>query len=192
MQQKNAFGAISALTLLLWVIVYKELNIKFSIFFSGVVFSIFCLSMAKSSTALTLATLSVVVFLIFFREHIRSPMWLLRVMAFFLILMFIFLLIYFSAESEIPGWQDILEPFANLFGKHADLTGRTSIWDYVWMEIDKHWILGIGYGAFWMGPGSPSQWIIDRLNWVPLQGHNGYIDMLNELGLFGASILFFY
>jgi O-antigen ligase len=49
-------------------------------------------------------------------------------------------------------------------------------------------VFGIGYGAFWLGPGSPSQPILDALPWMPLQAHNGYLDLLNELGAVGCVL----
>ena len=56
------------------------------------------------------------------------------------------------------------------------------------IQIEKHWIFGIGYGAFWLGPGSASQPVLDTLSWIPYQGHNGYLDMLNELGAIGMLL----
>jgi O-antigen ligase len=46
----------------------------------------------------------------------------------------------------------------------------------------------VGYGAFWLGPGSASQAIIDQLPWIPYQSHNGYLDILNELGVVGMAL----
>src|SRR5690606_26979967 len=53
----------------------------------------------------------------------------------------------------------------------------------------RHPWVGIGYGAYWLGVGSPSQYAIDILNYIPLQAHNGYLDMLNELGIVGVLLL---
>jgi O-antigen ligase len=91
-------------------------------------------------------------------------------------------------ESRFPTWPEISAPIAGIFGKGSDLTGRTDIWDLVWLEIERHWVLGLGYGAFWLGPDSLSQFVIDALNWIPLQSHNGYLDILNEQGLTGLAL----
>ena len=106
------------------------------------------------------------------------------------VVVFILLLLhgYYIHEGVLPGRADILAPIAGLFGKTSDLTGRSDIWEPLIIEIQKHWFLGIGYGAFWLGPGSPSQPILDSLIWIPLQGHNGYLDLLNELGAVGCLL----
>jgi exopolysaccharide production protein ExoQ len=77
------------------------------------------------------------------------------------------------------------------WNKSADLTGRSDIWELLYIEIEKHWLYGVGYGGFWLGIGSASQPILDKLYWIPYQGHNGYLDILNELGAIGLSSLFF-
>src|SRR5690606_36617520 len=91
--------------------------------------------------------------------------------------------------GRLPEWNEVAGPVAGLFGKSADLTGRTDIWDLVLLEAGKHPWAGIGYGAFWLGMESPSQYIIDALYWIPLQAHNGYLDVYNELGVIGIAIL---
>ena len=48
---------------------------------------------------------------------------------------------------------------------------------------------GVGYGAFWLGPDSMIAPIVDKLYWVPRQAHNGYVDVLNETGLIGLTLV---
>jgi O-antigen ligase len=39
-----------------------------------------------------------------------------------------------------------------------------------------------------MGPQGSSAWLISKLNWgPPTQAHNGYLDIVNELGLIGLT-----
>ena len=98
------------------------------------------------------------------------------------------LYIFYMQESRFPTWPELSAPIAHIFGKGSDLTGRTDIWELVWMEIRKHWIIGLGYGAFWLGPDSLSQFVITALHWIPLQSHNGYMDILNEQGIVGLIL----
>ena len=48
-------------------------------------------------------------------------------------------------------------------------------------------IWGAGYNGFW-GSDFGIQYIWKRSSWAPQQGHNGYLDILNELGLVGALL----
>ncbi|MEY2954241.1 MAG: hypothetical protein RLZZ401_2328, partial [Pseudomonadota bacterium] len=115
-------------------------------------------------------------------------LWLQRILLFVAVTALVGIQWFFIQESRLPRWSEVIGPFASLFGKSADLTGRTDIWAYVAIEIEKHWMHGIGYGAFWLGPGSASQPIIDQLPWIPYQAHNGYLDILNELGAIGMTL----
>jgi O-antigen ligase len=54
--------------------------------------------------------------------------------------------------------------------------------------------LGSGYGAYWVGSvfSSPSYEMIRRLNFYPTEGHNGYLDVINDLGMVGGFVLLGY
>lgn len=87
-------------------------------------------------------------------------------------------------------------PFSALYeavfsgtGKHHTLTGRTYLWNLMLAEAEKHLVFGIGYGGFWNGMLGPSASVIQFLNWgPPTQAHNGYIDVVNEIGVVGWCI----
>ena len=185
---KNGLGAVGALSLLLWIALGRHEFINKKIYWTGIFFSLLCVVMSKSSTGILIAGMGSLTFFVFNKQHIGSPLWSQRLTV--ALGMFILLLLhgYYIHEGVFPGRADILAPVAGLFGKTSDLTGRSDIWEPLIIEIQKHWFLGIGYGAFWLGPGSPSQPILDSLIWIPLQGHNGYLDLLNELGAVGCLL----
>jgi exopolysaccharide production protein ExoQ len=70
-------------------------------------------------------------------------------------------------------------------------TGRTGIWDVMSAEIGLHPLLGAGYGAYWAGPvpGTPSYEFVRLLSFYPASAHNGYLEVLNELGTLGLVVL---
>lgn len=69
-------------------------------------------------------------------------------------------------------------------------TGRTTIWSFLADVISRAPFLGQGYGSFWdIGPGSIVQREAPGFVAELLQGHNGYIDVSVELGLFGLVTL---
>jgi exopolysaccharide production protein ExoQ len=83
----------------------------------------------------------------------------------------------------------MLESAAPLLGKDATLTGRTFLWELLAAEIAKHPWFGLGYGGFWIGTEGPSWLVVRLLEWGPGQGHNGYLDVINELGYVGFALL---
>ena len=185
LSQKNELGQIAAISILLWQIKACIESTGIRNLFLGLLFALFMLVMSKSSTSLLIALLATVIFQLLRKHYISSSYPLIRISLVLSCLLILTLYIFFIQESRMPTWQEAASPIARLFGKGTDLTGRTDIWELVWLEINKHYLLGLGYGSFWLGPDSLSQFVIDALHWIPLQSHNGYLDILNEQGLIG-------
>ncbi|MDY7578263.1 O-antigen ligase family protein [Herbaspirillum sp. RTI4] len=189
MTQKNTLGAIAGLSVVLFIKESFGTLVPRSLCFAGAVFSLFMLIMAKSSTAILVAGLGSMIYLLVRKRYLVGEFAVRRLVLMIIMILLAALMLFFIVESRLPNWDELLTPFTALFNKSADLTGRTDIWRLVLMEISRHPLLGIGYGAFWLGDGSPSQYIINALHWMPLQSHNGYLDILNELGAVGLVLL---
>lgn len=71
-------------------------------------------------------------------------------------------------------------------GRDATLTGRTDLWNDLLAIANRHPIIGVGYGAFWIG-NTHNLW--DTHIWGPTQGHNGYLDVYLEIGIIGVLLL---
>jgi exopolysaccharide production protein ExoQ len=70
-------------------------------------------------------------------------------------------------------------------GKNATLTGRIPLWaDVLAISSHNRW-LGYGFGGFW-ATNSHSVW--SMVGWMPHESHNGFIDILLELGVIGLVI----
>jgi O-antigen ligase len=72
-----------------------------------------------------------------------------------------------------------------LFGRSSDITGRTVIWSGVSNLIDKHALLGLGYGGIWF-PRPQEGWLQMSLlgtHWVAFHAHNALLQVASELGL---------
>ncbi|MDE8652297.1 O-antigen ligase family protein [Novosphingobium album (ex Liu et al. 2023)] len=71
-------------------------------------------------------------------------------------------------------------------------TGRTVIWQAMWAYHRDNPLLGSGFGSFWnIGPNSPIYhygrgWVFNVT-----QAHNGYLDLLVQIGPIGLALVIF-
>lgn len=74
-------------------------------------------------------------------------------------------------------------------GKDPSLTGRTDIWASLMRKVaDRPWT-GYGYGAFWGKESAPADWVRKETQWPVPSAHNGWIDLLVQLGWPGAILV---
>lgn len=189
LSQKNALGSVSALAAILWLSQLLSRTYPARIAIAGLLFSFFMLIMSKSTTALLVCLLCGTLYLLIRRKFIRHIADLVQLLLILTIIVVLPLFLFLIIAGRMPTWAELFYPVEYFTGKSSDLTGRTEIWLLIMDEIGRHPILGLGYGAFWLGEGSLSQFIIDLLGWIPLQAHNGYLDIVNELGIVGFTIL---
>ncbi|HDZ00136.1 MAG TPA: O-antigen ligase family protein [Nitrospirae bacterium] len=72
---------------------------------------------------------------------------------------------------------------ASLTGRDVTLTGRADmIWSQLIPVFQEHPVIGTGYGGFWISPLSLGPKL--TIN----QAHNGYLDILIELGIVGLIL----
>jgi exopolysaccharide production protein ExoQ len=87
----------------------------------------------------------------------------------------------------------IIDPqkFLQMLGKNSTLSGRTDIWSMVWDKfLQRPWV-GYGYSAFWMGKdGKQSAEIWEALHWSVPHSHNGFLDVLVQVGVVGLLLFF--
>ncbi|MDP1778543.1 MAG: O-antigen ligase, partial [Brevundimonas sp.] len=88
-------------------------------------------------------------------------------------------------------WETHSVAVLEALGKDASLTGRTEIWDSLMRKVaDRPWT-GYGYGAFWgrIGESPPADWVRKETGWIVPSAHNGWIDLLVQLGWPGAVLV---
>ena len=73
-------------------------------------------------------------------------------------------------------------------GRDLTLTGRIGLWKAVIDRIWTHFVLGYGFDAFWMGIRGESANVILALGWAAKHSHNGFLDLLLDLGFVGFSL----
>jgi O-antigen ligase len=188
--QKNGLGSLAAVGLILWLHAGLSKERNWLVALSGATVSAICLVHSRSSTSLMAAIFGSVLLLML----LRSPTGLRRYLPYLIGLFVCALLIYSLAVLNlVPGSGMLLSPITALTGKDMTFSGRTAIWDIINENIAQHRLLGSGYGAYWnQTPGSPSLAMLQRLYFYPTEGHNGYLDVINDLGIVGGLCLLGY
>jgi exopolysaccharide production protein ExoQ len=188
--QKNAFGSLAAIAFLLWLHGYlaKETPIWQAI--PGAVIAAVCLLSSRSSTSIMATAFAAILMLMM----LRSPPGLRRYLPYLIAIFVSALLLYSLAVLNLlPGSGTLLSPITALTGKDLTFSGRTAIWAIMNEHIAQRPLLGSGYGAYWVQkPDSPSMAMLQRLYFYPTEGHNGYLDVIDDLGMVGGVCLFGY
>lgn len=190
---KNSLGDLACLGMVFWLHAWLAGEARAAPALVGAGIAGACLFLSRSSTSLAAA----VFVMVFMLMALRPPAALRPYLPVLVILLVVTLSIYSLAVLDlVPGLHSLLTPIALLTGKSATLTGRTEIWSILSDHIGSHPLLGTGYGAYWTArpiPGADSYAFIWRMaSFYPASAHNGYIEVLNDLGCVGLACLFAY
>jgi len=188
---KNALGDIACIGLILWAHAWlaRETSTARALLGGGVALT--CLLLSRSSTSLLATGLALIGLLLL----LRTPAMLQRWMPQLTIAFVIGLVVYSLALLDlVPGLDLLLTPVNMLTGKDSTFTGRSEIWTLITEHVAVQPWLGSGYGAYWNGPlpGTPSYTFIERMAFYPGSAHNGYLEILNDLGTVGLVLLLAY
>jgi exopolysaccharide production protein ExoQ len=96
------------------------------------------------------------------------------------LLMIIGAVIIFGTVTVFAGGATVAA-FTSTLGRDVTLTGRTEIWAALIPYLIQNPILGGGFGGFWI----PTIQQEVRIG----EAHNGYLDVLLELGFFGLLLV---
>jgi exopolysaccharide production protein ExoQ len=78
----------------------------------------------------------------------------------------------------------------NMVFSDPSFTGRDRVWDFVLRQFETNPTLGVGYGALWqVGPQIVQSLHESGVYEIVNEGHNGYLDILAQLGWVGLAIL---
>ena len=83
------------------------------------------------------------------------------------------------------------ETFLSANDKDITISGRTPLWNTLWIFIQKRPILGYGYGSFYSGAAREANLLWQIHNWKPVHSHNGYIQLIINSGFIGLLIFVF-
>ena len=190
---KNGLGALSCIALIFWFHAWLTREVRLVPALAGGAIAATCLVLSRSSTSLA-ATVFVMVFLVML---LRSAHGLRPYVPYLVAMLVAILLIYALAILNlIPGHGTLMAPITALTGKDMWSSGRAEIWAVLSDHIRYHPFLGTGYGAYWTaGPvvGTDAYAFMWRMgSFYPGTAHNGYLDIVNDLGFAGLVLLIAY
>ncbi|HMJ30833.1 MAG TPA: O-antigen ligase family protein [Xanthobacteraceae bacterium] len=190
---KNGLGALACMALIFWFHAWLTREARLLPVLAGGAVAAICLVLSRSSTSLA-AAVFVMVFLFML---LRSPNGLRPYVPYLVAMLVATVLIYALAILNlIPGLGTLMAPVTVLIDKNMTFTGRTEIWTILSEHIRWHPFLGTGYGAYWTaGPvaGTQSYEFVWRMrSFYPGSAHNGYLEIVNDLGWVGLACFFAY
>lgn len=146
-----------------------------------------CLILSRSNTSL----LSAMIAISFMVLVMRVPVIKQRYSSHVVITLVALLVLYECVIQDVfPGAYTLMAPIRAMTGKDGSLSGRTIIWDIVKQNMHTAPYLGSGYGAYWLpGPSSPSYIFNYLMHFYPSEAHNGYLEIVNDLGYLGLGCL---
>jgi O-antigen ligase len=186
--QKNQFGLMASLAA---IVCFHRLLApgKRSLWtVAGLAIALTCLLLSRSSTSL-METMLAALFMVLV---MRVPVIKQRFTTTVVVAVFSTILVYeLAVQNLIPGVSTLLAPVMSLTGKDMTFSARSIIWDVIKEHSRAAPWLGTGYGAYWTGPipGSPSYVFVHLMYFYPTESHNGYLEILNDLGRVGLICL---
>jgi len=180
--QKNLLGQVSVMACFFSIYTAtRTLNKQRLIFVGIAVLSILLIVISRSKTSLALLLVVPILsysLVSWVRAHDFLLRWVLMLMVVLMICVFI------SASITIPF--DVYD-ISNVLFHDSTFTGRTVIWKFAGHYINQAPWLGYGYGSFW-GVGSATNAIGEGFIGALLQAHDGYVDIVLDLGYVGLSV----
>lgn len=86
-------------------------------------------------------------------------------------------------------WSTESAEILDALGKDPSLTGRTDIWASLMRRVAERPMTGYGYAAFWGPHSEPAAFVRQETQWIVPSAHNGWIDLLVQLGWPGAVLV---
>jgi O-antigen ligase len=183
---KNNLGQIGLISTILSFIIFFNENIRLKkyIAFLIIFFSLVLTIGTFSSTTYTgLFIFLTITFLFEIKKQIFNRIgagyFLFFFTLFTLLTLFVMIVVFFP---------EILDSFQSIFGKEGSFADRAKLWQVILFQIGLHPYFGCGFQGFWIIDSPTIELIYKAFVWLPVQAHNGYLDLLNETGIIGLGI----
>lgn len=180
MTHKNMLGrlmVLSGMTFLFVALGKPQRAIYRQLAWGGLGLSVALLLLSTSKTAL-IAFVSLMLILLLYRS------WRLSYNLAIPLLILVILVVGSSATLVV----DNLPAIAGAIGRDLTFTGRTDIWSAMLDKISERPWTGYGFNAFWRDwDNEATAYMWRYLAWECPYGHNGFMDLLAELGIIGLG-----
>jgi exopolysaccharide production protein ExoQ len=181
---KNSLGAVMALALLFGLYSFTRrrlVSLVVGAFLVAGSLMLLVASESKTSAGIAVLAPSLSIVLYVLAKHVRVPL-----LVSWLVIQFV-IVAGFLVIGTVLDFQ-LSDVLTLAFGDET-LTGRTHIWAFAVEQIAERPLLGYGYHGFWnIGPESPRFTAhIQFIHNMP-HAHNGYLDLLINLGLVGLIL----
>lgn len=185
---KNQFGMTASLGVIICVNRWLAREGRTYWAFAGAAVAFACLVLSRSNTSLFATIVGVLSMVLVMRVPVIKRRYSTHVVVAIAATILLYELVI---QQVIPGISILLAPITSLTGKDTTLSARTVIWEIIKEHIQAAPFLGTGYGAYWLGPfpSSPSYIFVSRMYFYPTEAHNGYLEMVNDLGILGLICL---
>jgi exopolysaccharide production protein ExoQ len=186
MLTKNLFGMMASVGVILCTNACLIKGKRALWAMAGIVICALCLVFSRSNTSMFAACVGVASMVAMMRVPLIRQRFTPHVAISIAVLILLYELVI---QDVIPGADVLLSPVTSLTGKDTTFSARTIIWKVIKEHIQLNPYLGSGYGAYWVGPisTSPSYIFISVMWWYPTESHNGYLEVVNDLGLLGLG-----
>jgi len=88
----------------------------------------------------------------------------------------------------IAGFLLVPNDLFQMMGRDASLTGRLPLWQVVLETIQSRPFLGYGYSGFWNADSIDVLYLWQRAGWPAPDSHNGYLDIVLQVGIVGLAL----
>lgn len=181
---KNNLGQVAGLAVLFysWRMLFRRPVHRVMLNVMMLFVSVYLLVGARSATALAMSLIGIMILLVLRHRHISNARTLAIAACFTgaIVLLMVALVRWVAANP-------ILVLAVQLLGRDTTFTGRTDLWQ----DLSRYWsarpALGYGFGGFWVGDLGHDLWT--KYLWNPNQAHNGYLDILLQIGLVGLVLV---
>jgi exopolysaccharide production protein ExoQ len=174
---KNVFGKMLVLSTSIFLLLATDEKKNRLLMLAGLSLSVFLILLTKSASSLIqlfiLGTAQFIFRVFRWRDTVAIPV--------------ILMLMTIALISSVILVEN-LDALFGLLGKDATLTGRTDLWPAIITMFEKQPWIGYGYSGFWHGWDSEAAYVWKATKWTPPNSHNGFLDLLLDLGILGLLI----
>ena len=183
---KNLLGQVALICIIFFTNVLKDKdNLAKVILSFFLVLSLILLVGSRSVTSYLVLIILFLITILFYLDDVFRPI---RIGRIFSSISIIFFIIFFVIL--VVGGSDIFVDIFGSFGKDLTFTGRTDLWADIFNEAINHFLIGCGFRSYWVLESPALLKLYEIYIWLPNQAHNGFIDVLNELGIIGFLLFF--